>query len=43
MNVMVKHMIEIAGGLVVGSLTSDALNKVIKVAAEKVKNSKKGA
>ena len=42
MNVMVKHIVEIAGGLVVGSLASDALNKVIKVTAEKVKNSKKG-
>lgn len=42
MNAMVKHIVEIAGGIVVGSLASDALNKVVKVAAEKVKTSKKG-
>ena len=42
MNVILKHVIEIAGGLVVGSLASDGVNKVIKVVAEKVKNSKKG-
>lgn len=42
MNVMVKHIVEIAGGLVVGDLASKALDKVIEVAKEKVKNSKKG-
>lgn len=45
MNVMVKHIVEIAGGLVLGSLASDAVNKVGKVAAKqikKVKASKKG-
>lgn len=44
MNVMVKHMVEIAGGLVLGSLAGDAVNKVGKVAAKqikKVKNLKK--
>lgn len=41
MNVMVKHMVEIAGGLVIGSLASDALNKVGKVAKEAVKKAKK--
>jgi hypothetical protein len=42
MNVVVKHVIEIAAGLVVGSLASDALNKVVKVANDKVKKVKKG-
>ena len=42
MNVMVKHMIEIAGGLVLGSLAGDAVNKISKVVKEKVKTSKKG-
>lgn len=41
MNVMIKHMVEIAGGLVVGSLASDGLNKAIKIVAKKVKDSKK--
>ena len=46
MNVMVKHVIEIAGGLVVGGLMSDALNKVVKESKKVVmnhKNKKKGA
>lgn len=42
MNVVVKHIIEIAGGLVLGGLTSDAVNKVVEVAKKKVVNSKKG-
>ena len=42
MGIVVKHVIEIAGGVVVGNLASDALNKVIKVASEKVKKVKKG-
>ena len=42
MNVMIKHVVEIAGGIVVGKLAADTLNKVVKVAKEKVKNSKKG-
>lgn len=42
MNVMIKHIVEIAGGIVVGNLAGDALNKVVKVTKEKVKNSKKG-
>ena len=41
MNAVVKHMIEIAGGLVIGSLASDGLDKVVKIAAEKIKKSKK--
>lgn len=41
MNVMIKHMIEIAGGLVVGSLASDGLNKVVKIVSKKVQASKK--
>lgn len=41
MNAIVKHMIEIAGGLAIGSLAYDAVDKVIKVTVEKVKNSKK--
>lgn len=32
MNVIVKHVIEIAGGLVLGSLASDAVNGVGKLA-----------
>ena len=42
MNVIVKHIIEIAGGLVVGGLASDAVNKVVDIAKKKVVNSKKG-
>lgn len=41
MNVMVKHIIEIAGGLVVGNLAGNVVNKVGKVAKEKVKKVKK--
>lgn len=46
MNVMLKRMVEIAGGLVIGGLASDALNGVGKVAKKvinNVKNKKKGA
>ena len=42
MNVILKHIVEIAGGLVLGGLTSDAVNKVVDVAKKKVANSKKG-
>ena len=31
MNVNVKHMIEIAGGIVIGVLASDAVNEVVKI------------
>ena len=40
MNAMVKHVIEIAGGLVVGSLMSDGLNKAIKASKGVVKKAK---
>lgn len=41
MNVMVKHIIEIAGGLVLGSLMSDGVDKVIEVSKKVVENAKK--
>lgn len=41
MNVIVKHIVEIAGGLVVGGLMSDAVNKVVDVSKKAVKNHKK--
>ena len=41
MNVLVKHVIEIAAGVVVGGLMSDALDKVVEVSAKAVKNAKK--
>ena len=41
MNVMLKHVIEIAGGLVLGSLMSDGLNKGIEVSKKVVKKVKK--
>ena len=41
MNVMVKHIIEIAGGLVLGGLMSDGVDKVIKVSKKVVENAKK--
>lgn len=40
MNVMVKRIIEIAGGLVVGGLMSDGLNKAIDVSKKVVKDMK---
>lgn len=40
MNVMAKRIIEIAGGLVVGDLMSDAVNKVIEVSKKVVVNKK---
>lgn len=46
MNVMVKHVIEIAGGLLVGGLMSDAVNAGVKKTQKVVKNlkaKKKGA
>lgn len=46
MNVMVKHVIEIAGGLLVGGLMSDAVNaagKKSKKVVENFKAKKKGA
>lgn len=41
MNIIVKHIIEIAGGLVVGGLVSDAVDKVIEVSKKAVENHKK--
>lgn len=41
MNVIVKHIIEIAGGLVVGGLMSDAVDKAVEVSKKAVKNHKK--
>ena len=41
MNVMIKHVIEIAGGLVLGGLMSDGLNKTIEVSKKVVKHVKK--
>lgn len=41
MNVMVKHIIEIAGGLVVGGLMSDAVDKVVEVSKKVVKKAVK--
>lgn len=41
MNVVVRRMVEIAGGLVLGNLMYDGTNKVIKVSKKVVKNMKK--
>ena len=41
MNAIIKHIIEIAGGLVIGSLASDAVNKAVKISKKAVKNYKK--
>lgn len=41
MNVMVKHIVEIAGGLVLGALASDGLNKAVEVSKKVVKKAKK--
>lgn len=41
MNVMLKHIVEIAGGLVLGGLMSDGVDKVIEVSKKAVKNIKK--
>lgn len=40
MNVMVKRIVEIAGGLVLGGLMSDGLNKLVDVSKKVVKKSK---
>lgn len=37
---MVKHIVEIAGGLVLGGLASDGLDKAIKVSKKVVGNYK---
>lgn len=41
MNVLVKHIIEIAGGILIGSLASDAVNKAVEVSKKAVENHKK--
>lgn len=41
MNVIVKHIVEIAGGLVLGGLMSDGLDKAVEVSKKAVKNLKK--
>lgn len=44
MNVNVKHIVEIAVGITIGTLTYDAVDKVIKVTKNMVVNHKnKGA
>lgn len=44
MNVIVKCVVEIAGGVVIGCLVSDAVNGAIKLTKDKVvKIKKKGA
>lgn len=40
MNAIVKHVIEIAGGIVIGSLASDGLDKAAKFTKNKVKKIK---
>lgn len=40
MKVNVKHVVEVAGGLVIGTLAADALNGVVKFAKKKVKDVK---
>lgn len=45
MRVNMKHVVEIAGGLVIGSLASDAVNgigKLVKKSVVKVKTKVKG-
>lgn len=41
MNVFVKRVVEIAAGVVVGGLMSDAVDKVVEVSVKAVKNAKK--
>lgn len=41
MNVIVKHIVEIAGGLVLGGLMSDGVNKAIDISKKAVKSIKK--
>lgn len=40
MKVNMKHVVEIAGGLVIGGLASDVVNGVINLTKKKVKNIK---
>lgn len=46
MNAVVKHMVEIAGGIVLGGLASNGVDKAIEVSkkvVKNIKNKKKGA
>lgn len=40
MNAMVKHIVEIAGGLVLGGLMNDGLDKLVDVSKKVVKKVK---
>lgn len=40
MNAIVKHIVEIAGGLVVGGLASDAVDKLIDVSKKAIQKAK---
>jgi hypothetical protein len=40
MNANVKHIVEIAGGVIIGNLAFDAAEAVVKVVKKKVKNLK---
>lgn len=41
MNVIIKGIVQIAGGLVLGGLMSDALDKAVEVSKKVVENHKK--
>lgn len=41
MKVNVKHFVEIVGGVVVGSLAAEAVDKIIEVAKKQVKKAQK--
>lgn len=41
MKAIVKHVVEIAGGLVIGGLMSEGIDKAIEVSKKVVKNAKK--
>ena len=41
MKVNVKHIVEIAGGLIIGGLLSDTVNVVVDVAKKQVKKAQK--
>lgn len=40
MRINLKHVVEIAGGLVIGALASDAVDGIIKIIKEAVVNAK---
>ena len=43
MKIVAKHIVEIAGGLVLGGLMSDVVDKAIEVSKKAVKKAKKGS